>query len=142
MEPQILAEILKLNFAGVSSVSKWFWGNSCRWTTVIRTCAPNLIRWVSQLTASPKDEFWYLSFCLQATFKLSTLIILFYCTVYLIKGHSVSHCEECLSYFCGFMIKVLYVTASASLQRGSNTRFSWNQVEHLFFTYVLYRAWW
>lgn len=140
MEPQSLAEILKLNFAGVSSVSKWFWGNSCGWTTVIRTCVPNLISWVRQLMPYSKDEFWYLSFCLQAVFKLSTLL-LFYCTGYLIKGCSVSHCKEFLSYFCGFMIKFLYVTASASLQRSWNTSVSWDQVERLFFAYVLYRAW-
>lgn len=40
--------------------------------------------------------------------------------------------------FCGFMIKFLYVTASATLQRGENTSFFCNRIEHLFPIYNLY----
>lgn len=87
---QPMAQILTLSFAELSWVSERFWGNSCGWTSY-RNCTPNLIG-----LAYPMEEFWYLSFCLYTLYPAP----LFYCTGYLIKGSSVSHCEEFLSYFC------------------------------------------
>lgn len=125
------------------SISKWFWGNSCRWTTLIGP-------YTSNLSNSPKlgESAHGLS---QGWVLVSVIISWSFlpCSFYFIaqvtwwKECSVSHCEEFLSYFCEFMIKFFYVTASASLQRGWNTGFFWDQVEYFFFfACILYLAWW